>query len=230
MLCIYILFGGFIWYAISTAPRDILTEAYHRDMQDIFVVLSIICFPAILITSFFWPKKWWWWGLILNAPVIVFFSIEVITPNENSLLFFRACGLLAVKLTMVLTVSGFCGKYLSDNKARIKTLFTFKRTIFMAFVFLVYYMATWVYGCPSVKDSFRREMQAKYETAMAKYKDKNDGYPYIKTSICIPFLPGVIFTTESYAFAMLWGEGSWSVCIWIPSKVIRIIRIRTWIS
>jgi hypothetical protein len=228
----YFLFGTFIWFVFFKfkIPEDIIPEGYLRIIHEFLILVSLAFSPVTFVTSFLWPKKWWWWGLIVIAPLFLFISIELFKLSEDSLLFIRTSFLSALKLFLISAVSGLFGKWLSENKLRINAFLTFKKKVLIGFIILLYYTTTWIYGRPAVKSSFLQEMQANYTTVMEKYKNSNDGFPYIKTSTCWPLLPGVLLAKESYMFAPLYGEGFWSIYLWIPSKALSLFRFRIWIS
>jgi hypothetical protein len=90
-------------------------------------------------------------------------------------------------------------------------------------VILAALLLTWLYGAPAVLSSTHGEAIQFYKKSVSgKTIGKDDRYPYVRTAVCFPILPGVLMSYHQYQIASLWGRGGWEVHVWYVTGVKRL--------
>ena len=93
------------------------------------------------------------------------------------------------------------------------------------------FFITWIFGAPQVDSTLGQEAVERYKTLVATGRFTEwKSFPYIRTSLSIPVLPGVILSYHEYQIAGLAGWGGWTLHSWYPGHVHKLTARMMWIS
>jgi len=93
------------------------------------------------------------------------------------------------------------------------------------------FFVTWVFGAPQVDSTLGQEAVERYKVLIARGGFTEwKSFPYVRTTLSIPVLPGIILSYHEYQVAGLAGWGGFTLHSWYPGHVHRLTERMMWIS
>jgi hypothetical protein len=107
-------------------------------------------------------------------------------------------------------------------------------------ILFLLWLATWLFGAPSVQTSIHRTTDQYFAEAVKSgrswsnlpehIRPKGSITPHIATPICFPILPLCLLAYHEYQVGPLWGWGGWELHAWYVVGEVRLFSFMVWIS
>jgi len=120
-----------------------------------------------------------------------------------------------------------------------------RRWRILLIVILGLYLFTWIGGWLRIKSDLDAEAwntwrRVTAENAKTRALFASEGFPAPQVEVrpggpatrvvCVPLLPGVLYTYTSSVIGPLWGHGGWSVMIYYGFGTVEVYRGTSWVS
>lgn len=96
---------------------------------------------------------------------------------------------------------------------------------------LALYLATWIWGIPTVSTSITKNVISYYKQALkTRPSEVYESHPRLEFGASYAICPFIIITHYEYHVAGLWGWGGFTVDVWYFSGSKTIYSYKKWIS